>query len=151
MTKGIPPDYTPYRELEFCSNHFVNTPIPIEVEGHAPLLVGAGEGPHVWLSAPTKHDRKRWTFVVAANSPRVPDVRVEKPAQGVVEILAAGHKVLQVKETGPDVAAVTELDLRPLGFSIHGNTAMLRIGTNQFSGNRIENCSVAIGVGRRTR
>jgi hypothetical protein len=144
---NLPADYTPYRELEFCSNHFVNTPLAIEVEGQAPVLVGAGAGPRVWLSAPTGQDKRRWTLVVADNTPRVTGVDVRKTSPGHIEVLAADTKVLEVREVSSDTAAVTWLDLRPLGLDIHGDNSVLWIGTNQFSANRIENCNAAIGIG----
>lgn len=146
-TGDLPADYKPYRELGFCSNHFVNTPIAIEVEGHAAVLVGAGAGPRVWLSAPTGQDKRRWTLVVADNTPRVTGVAVRKTSQGDLEVLAADTKVLEVREVSSDTAAVTWLDLRPLGLDIHGDSNALWIGTNQFSANRIENCNAAIGIG----
>lgn len=148
--ESLPQDFTPYRELEFCSNRLVNTPIPIEVEGQAPLLVGTGAGPRVWLSALVGQKMRRWTPLVADNESRVPDVEVRKTPQGAVEVLADGAKVLEVRERDPGTAAVTWLDLRPVGFDVHGDSTVLWIGTNQFSGNRIQDCRAAIGLGSQT-
>jgi len=146
-TEDLPADYTPYREMELCSNRFVNTPVPVEVEGHAPLLVGKGDEPRVWLSAPVSHDKTQWTVVVADNESLVPDVDVRKTLEGTLEVFAAGNKVLAVREVGADSASVSWVDLRPLGFNIHGDGSALWIGTNQFSNNRIENCRAGIGIG----
>jgi hypothetical protein len=144
--EDFPVDYTPYKEMELCSNSFVNTPIPVEVEGHAPLLIGKGTEPRVWLSAPVSHDKTQWTVLVADNESQVPDIDVKKTLEGTLEVFAAGKKVLSVRGTGFDTAAVSWVDLRPLGFDIHGDASALWIGTNQFSNNRIENCRAGIGI-----
>jgi hypothetical protein len=149
-TENLPADYTPYRELEFCSNRFVNTLIAIEVEGHVPLWVGAGAGPRVWLSAPAGTEKRRWTPVVVDNRSRVPDVQVKSASQGRLEVFAGETRVLEAREIDAQRAAVTWLDLRPLGFNIHGNSSVLWIGTNQFSRNHIANCKAAIGIGAQT-
>jgi hypothetical protein len=101
----------------------------------------------VWLSALAGQKTGRWTPLVADNKSRVADVAVRKTPQGALEVLAAETRVLEVRELGPDTAVVTWLDLRPLGFNIHGDSTVLWIGTNQFSGNRIQDCRAAIGVG----
>ena len=95
----------------------------------------------------TSQKTRRWTPLITDNKSRVPDVAVRKTPQGAVEVLAAKTRVLEVRELSPDTAAVTWLDLRPLGFNIHGDSTVLWIGTNQFSGNRIQARRAAIGLG----
>jgi len=145
----LPAGYTPYRELRVCSNEFVNTKIAVEVEEHAPMLIGAGDGPRVWLSAPTGQGKPRWTLVVADNESRVADVVVRRTPQGGLEVMASDTKVLEVQQADTESAAVTWLDLRPLGLEIHGDSDALWIGTNQFSANKFTNCDTAIGISGR--
>ena len=147
-TPHLPTDYAPYRELQFCSNRFVNTPIAIEVDGHPPVLVGV-EGLRVWLSAPPGPSKHAWTPVVVDGKAQVPGVKVRRTSQGAVEVIADRTKVVEVRELDADTAAVTWLDLRPLGLNVHGDAGALWIGTNQFSSNRVENCRVAIGIGQQ--
>jgi len=146
-TEKLPADYAPYKELEFCSNHFVNTPIALEIGGNVPLLIGSGTAPRVWLSAPTSKDRKHWASIVTDNKSQIPNVSVQKRTDGTLEVFAGHIKLLEVKSLSTESAVVRMLDLRPIGFNIHGDTSVLWIGTNQFSNNTIANCKTGIGIG----
>ena len=45
-------------------------------------------------------------------------------------------------------AMVGELDMRPLGFNIYGNSSTLHVGTNVMVGNRISGGNAFIALGR---
>lgn len=147
LDNDLPVEYEPYGELSFCGNAFINTKMPLEVAGHPPILIGSGPEPRVWLSASVGKSQKQWATVVKDNMARYPGVTVLRPKPGTIEIQAAGKSVVRVTATSPTSAEVTALDLRPLGFNIHGDRATLWIGTNQFSRNTISNCRTGIGIG----
>lgn len=147
LDNDLPPEYEPYSELSFCGNKFINTRMPLEVSGHPPILIGSGPEPRVWLSASVGKGKKQWATIVKDNQARYPGVTVRRPASGTIEILATGKQLLRVTAKSTSSAEVTTLDLRPLGFNIHGDRAALWIGTNQFSSNTISNCRTGIGVG----
>ena len=77
-TENSPVDHVPYRELQFCGNHFVNTPVAVEVAGHAPVLVAREWTACLWLSAPVSGDPKQWLSVVVDNESQLSDVHVSK-------------------------------------------------------------------------
>jgi len=143
----LPKNYTPYKEMRFCGNYFVDTPIAIEIDNRIPLLIGSGKGPRVWIFAPRGSDRKDWLPVVVDNISKLKDVSVDVMPNGIVKVVAAGKKSLVVREVTKDVVEVELLDLRPFGFDIHGDRSVLCIGQSQFKSNRVEKCRAAIGVG----
>ena len=143
----LPKEYRPYEELTVCSNHFRNAQMLLEVGGHAPVLIGAGPKPRLWISVPTSKDGKHWVSLVRDSKALHPKVEIKEQPDGTVVVVAAGHKVLQVHPKGDTVAEVSELDLRPLGLDVHGNAQALWVGSNQFSNNTFENVRAVIGIG----
>lgn len=150
MTKAeeLPRDFKPYGELTVCGNRLNNAQMLLEVNGHAPLLVGAGKRPRLWLSVLTTKDGTEWASVVRDSQALHPKIQVTEEADGSLVVFAVGKKVLVVRPSDETRAEVPELDLRPLGFDVHGDAHTLWVGTNQFSSNTFSNVRAVIGIGK---
>lgn len=148
ISEALPRDFTPYGELTVCGNRLNNAQMLLEVNGHAPLLVGAGKKPRLWLSVPTTKEGTEWASIVRDNQALHPKIQITEGADGSLLVLADGKRVLVVRSSDETHAEIPELDLRPLGFNVHGDAATLWVGSNQFSSNTFSNVRAVIGIGK---
>jgi len=151
MNKDRPPlpeGYLPFEELVICNNHLINVKVPIEFKKNIPLLIGRGDVPLVWLSAPITQEAKEWKEIVIKNKPmdKKITVVVSKENKSTI-IMVDNHIIVHVIKYSEKKAEVISLDLRPFGFNIHGNTNMLFLGTNKFVNNSFKNLWAMIGIG----
>ena len=65
----------------------------------------------------------------------------------VLKVSVSGTTVLSVRATADNSAEVDELDLRPLGLNLHGDSSTLMAGTSKFSGNSMSGGGILIGFG----
>jgi hypothetical protein len=143
----LPEDYTPYQQLIVCSNQLHNAQMILEIAGHAPLLVGSGATPRLWLSVPTSKEGKEWASIVRDSKALHPKVEVTQEPDGSTVVVAAGKRILKVRARDANSAEIPELDLRPLGFDVHGDERALWVGSNEFSANSVYNVRAMIAIG----
>ncbi|MEO6972919.1 MAG: hypothetical protein ABI135_05815 [Rhodoferax sp.] len=131
---ALPEKFKPYQRLTVCSNLLIGGVNLVVLGEVLPLLVGSGEGPMIWLQAPTDKTGKNYVPLVQASVATHPKVKVEKNAKGLTVFV--GHvSVLHVTQENPENAVVDLLDLRPVGVNIYGNSASLIAGGSTFSAN----------------
>ena len=151
MNKDKPPlpeGYIPFGELIICSNHLINVKVPIEFKNNIPLLVGKGDVPLVWLSTPTTKEGEDWREIVVKNKSMDKRITIISPEKNKsTTIKAYNCIIIQVIKKSDEEAEVISLDLRPLGFNIHGNANILYFGTNKFVNNSFKNLWAMIGIG----
>ena len=145
---ALPKDYNPFPKLIICGNTLINVKIPFEVEGQIPLLIGNNETPKIWLSVPEPPPAKKWHQIVRTNRALHKDARVIGVDTAEISVWVINKKVLSLTKREDGVPEVTELDLRPLGLNIFGDTTKLMIGTNKLINNTFKNVRVMIGVGK---
>lgn len=133
-TENLPETYVPYTELLFCSNRLINNSRIIEIGNVIPMLIGQGALPQVWLQAPTDAKGKTFAPLVVASVAVHPAAKVQIE-NGALSVYAGDTLVLRVKATSPTYAEVDQLDLRPIGYSIHGNSKGLEVGAIQVAEN----------------
>jgi hypothetical protein len=142
----IPDDFQSYPRVNFCSNLISDTTAILQLaNGVQPLLIGIGDFPRIWLSAPTDQSRVTWKFIVEDNIAIHPAFRIWK-AEKTVSISAGGVSIVTVR-ADEQSAIVTKLDLRPIGLAIYGDTDRLMIGTNSVRNSVIQGGEVAFGIG----
>jgi len=144
----LPEGYIPFEELVFCNNHLINVKVPIEFKKNIPLLIGKGDIPLVWLSVPITQEAKEWKEIVIKNKSmdkRITVISSEKDKSTTIKV--DNHIIIQIKKHSDEEAEVISLDLRPLGFNIHGNANILYFGTNKFVNNSFKNLWAMIGIG----
>jgi hypothetical protein len=149
MTKNskIPNDYKPFPELIICSNSFVNGKIPIEVSGNIPFLVGNGKFPIIWLFGPVSKYEIKWQEIVSNNQALDKRITITFSEKDQIVNVSFGSIILiQVKKISDDKADIINLDLRPLGLNIYGDSNGLNVGTNSFSNNSFSNVNTMLAL-----
>lgn len=144
----LPEDYIPFGELIICSNHLINVKVPIEFKNNIPLLIGKGDIPLVWLSTPITKEGKDLREIVIKNKSmddRITIISSEKDKSTTIEV--DNSKIIYVIKHSDEKAEVLSLDLRRLGFNIHGNANALYFGSSEFVNNNFKNLWAMIGIG----
>src|SRR5437899_1631117 len=128
-----PPPGTPqarlYSELDFCSNTLIGVKIPIVVDDVPMLVLGYGDVPLVWLTAPSDPKGERWVEIVRESTSLNESVNVERDVDAsAIRIKIGGQDVLEVSTVSQTKARVLLIDFRVLGIPIWGNQSGLQIG-----------------------
>jgi hypothetical protein len=154
---ALPPDYVPYAELVICGNWLINGQVPFVIGGEAPLLIGKGPIPQVWLKVPMSVGGKDWEYLVQKNKVTWPAVRpfsslVQvllplRPDQNTVEVHYTRNRILRVRSDSETKATVEEIDLRIFGINIVGDKSGLNVASNNFVANHFENVRTMIAIG----
>ncbi|MBI6918189.1 hypothetical protein JET68_05200 [Pseudomonas monteilii] len=141
---SLPSNYRPYDKLNLCGTQLIGGTQLFAIGGKLPLIVGSGAKPQIWLHGITSQDGRRSTLLVDSSIPKFSWVRVmEQGRQVVVKVNDA--TILKIEQTGIDQAVISEIDLRSIGFSIHGNVSTLFIAGSQFSGGTVVGSKVFAG------
>lgn len=145
---NLPKEYTPYHSLDICSNIATNYQIPIGANNFAPLLVGKGEEPLIWVAISNPKNTEEWKYLVSMNKSLHPNIKVEVDKEKCSVCIKAGNDtLLLVTSKNKDSARIELLDLRAIGLNIVGDSKALRIGGNTMSGNMFSNVGTVIGLG----
>ena len=141
----LPPEYEPYPALRFCSNILRHVSAPILVGEQAPVLVGKGRSPRIWISVPRKDRPNVWLQVVSdSNASGAFLVEHNNFATKVY----LGVMALMVVEVTGSIPEVTFLDLRPLGLDIWGDRLSLHAGGAVLSENTFSNSQSMLAFGQ---
>ncbi|MDF3081095.1 hypothetical protein [Burkholderia sola] len=144
----MPVGFEPYHKLNFCSNTLINVKVPIAIrQGLAPLLIGRGTSPRVWMSAGhIMNDQQAFFQIVKDNVSNSPQVRVVT-GPNFTEVLFDDTIMCHVKQISNDEAAVTKLDLRPAGLVLFGDENALNVGGGKMDHNVVENGMSFLSIG----
>lgn len=145
-TENIPAGYTPYQSITICSNKIIGGGHIFAIGKILPLLIGVGPKPTIWLQAIDAPNSKNFVTIVDASIATHSAVRVSESGNKI-KVVVAGKTVLAVEAISPKNALVTELDLRPLGLNVHGNSSMLFVGGMQISRSTFDGVGTAFGFG----
>ena len=145
--KPYPSGFDPVNDYILCGSRLTNTQVPIEVYGTAPLLIGTGVIPRLWLYSPTDGKFQSWIPVVLDNKAQVNGVVVQKQQPYTISIEAGSTTLLRIQFLKGTPITVTHIDFRPIGLNIYGDGTSIKMGSGVISGSHIENCRVGIGLG----
>ncbi|TCD22308.1 hypothetical protein E0D86_06505 [Pseudomonas sp. IC_126] len=145
-SEKIPSGYTPYHSINFCSNEIVGGGHIFAMGKVVPLLIGTGPKPKIWLQAITSPSDKSFITIVDESIAKHPSVRVTEQ-DGKVIVIIHGKTVLAVEAISTQKAIVSELDLRPIGLNVYGNSLTLHLGGMQLSNNTFSGVGTAFGLG----
>lgn len=144
--RDVPLGFSPFPRLYFCSNRLDDVQVPIEVEGHIPLLIGEHQGePRLWLSTPPPGGRGDWRDAIRDNEVLRPEFGLELRG-GIFAIRFLGVYLLKGRYQ-EGVANVNLIDLRPVGLDIHGSTTELQVARSTFRGNEFTNLRTMLSLG----
>lgn len=144
--KNLPPDYKPYKKLKVCSNTMEDGGHIVSIGEVLPLIIGTGTKPQIWLQALVNAKSNDFMTIVDASIPTHPAVKVSE-IDGVMVIKIQGEKVLTIKSTSPNSAEVTQLNFRPIGLNVTGDSSGIEISGSTFSRNTMSGGGVFISLG----
>lgn len=145
---SLPEGYIPFEELVLCNNYLINVKVPIEFKKKIPLLVGKGDVPLIWLSGPITKDGKDWQELVIKNKPMKEKITVISSKENkLITIKINTYTIIHVIKHSDEKAEIISLDLRPLGFNIHGDANIFYFGTNKFINNSFKNLWAMMSIG----
>ena len=111
-----------------------------------PLLIGVGATPRIWLQAVSAPGSKEFTTVVDDSKSTHPAVSVTTEGNKVV-VSVRGRTVITAESNSEQSVTVNELDFRPIGLNVFGNSSSLSLGGTQLSNNTFSGVGVAFGLG----
>lgn len=147
----VPLDYVPYDKITAFGSHFEHVQFLIEIGNQHPLLISKGTFPLVWLRAPTG-EGKLWSTLVERNvSNFKAAVHVEIAGGPIdvvnpnprVKVVVRGNTVIELEAISENEIHIISLDLRPVGFSIHGEGDTLQIANFSNKSMAMRNVGVA--------
>ena len=150
MNKEItyPKNYELLRELNVCSNRIIGGGSIIGIDSFAPLLIGNGQVPAIWLYV--RIDKSNWTAVIKESESFHPKVLVTKNVkEREIIIKIENIIVLQARMTSDKICEIETIDLRPIGFNIYGSNNNFQVANSSFSGNTFNGISFMVGFGEK--
>lgn len=131
-------------ELTICSNKIIGGGQLIEIQEYVPLIIGAGETPKIWLRM--KFQDKEITLI---NDNRIFNSSItieENKAEKSTSVKAKDSLIIYSKMLDSKKCIITNLDLRPIGLDIVGNSKELRIAGTTLAGNTFSGTKFIIGM-----
>jgi hypothetical protein len=145
-TESLPEQYRPYQNINFCNNQIIGGGHIFAMGKDLPLLIGEGITPRIWLQAVSEPGGKEFITVVSDSKSTHPAVSVKLDGKSVI-VTVQGRTVISAKSNGAHAVTVNELDLRPVGLNVFGNTSGLNLGGMHLSHNTFSDVGVAFGLG----
>lgn len=143
--KNRPDAFQPFSKVSLGDNTFINSQALVTIGGYAPLLIGQGDVPRVWLSVPPAQPGGEWMALIADNSSGLPDltVSVQKRLITVTKDKVALFTVV-INEAGG--LSFYKLDLRPLGLKVFLDDHGLHILESTFNKAVFHGMPVAVAL-----
>lgn len=141
-----PKNFQTLNELNVCSNKIIGGGNIIGIDNFAPLLIGDGIIPAVWLYA--RIDKVNWTAIVKESESFHSQIQIiANKINREVIIKIENTIILSAKMTSDKICTVDSIDLRPIGFNVYGNANNFQIANSSFNGNTFQGVSFMIGFG----
>ena len=142
---NLPADYLPFKTIRIGENYFENAQALVTIGGHAPLLIGKGVVPRVWLSVPGKQPGGDWLELIVDNLSPPSDLTVDS-RKFLVKVDKGEVMVCRALSTVNDVLTINRLDLRPLGLKIYSDAQGLHIMGSTMTSNVFSDVPVVMVV-----
>lgn len=140
-----PIGYSKIHEVNFCSNLLIDVFAPFGINDKAPILIGNGEVPVIWLYAPDQYNT--WLPIVEKNKSKLKTLKVEEnKIHRTVRVSFNRITIIEAQMLANGSCVVISLDLRPIGLLIYGNQNELKIGESKFQRNTMIGARFAIGL-----
>ena len=88
----------------------------------------------------------QFVSIVENSVSKFPAVEV-KEINGFLIITIQGKQILKVRNLSNDEAVVENMDLRPIGLNLYGDTHSMSLPNGTFSGNSMSGGGVLLGLG----
>ncbi|GJB13096.1 hypothetical protein KAM369_33660 [Aeromonas caviae] len=117
----------------------------IDFKGFAPILIGDGKIPRIWINIPAKQDGSEWYPLVKDNFSTNPSVLVIKSGNRVKVTTPDGVIIDCEKEKNGSVT-VNKLNLKPFGLNVYSDEKSMSIMNATFSSSKFSNMMSVIGI-----
>lgn len=142
--RTLPESYKALEVLNICSNKIIGGGKIIGINDFAPILIGTGNVPNVWLYG--KNRENGWVLLVDDNFSLNPSVKIKRDIlKRGVTIKIDRTVLLDAKMTSNKECKVVSIDLRPIGLNVVGNSQELKVGEARFSDNTFHGKGFMIG------
>lgn len=140
----LPKKYIPLNELIICSNKLLGGAKLIEIDEFAPILIGDGAIPSIWIFS--KNQNNQWVEIIKESKSLHPAIQIinDKINREIV-IGFQDTIVLKGKMTSDKICKIDAIDLRPIGFDIHGKESKFHIANSTFSNNTFKLSGFLVG------
>ena len=142
---NLPTDYHPFKTIRIGENYFENAQALVTIGGHAPLLIGKGAVPRVWLSVLGKQPGNEWIELIVDNlSPQ--SVLTVDSRKFLLKVDKDEAMVCRATSTVNDDLIINGLDLRPLDMEIYSDAQGLHIMGSTMTKNVLSGVPVVMVV-----
>lgn len=117
---------------KICSNTLKNVNGIFSIRGIYPLTVQHAEIPRVWLQGVGNAVNNQFVELVTDSRAVVAGIKVTKKGKSV-EIKIKNKTILLAESSGKMNVVISELDFRPIGLNIFGNSTFLSIAGSRYS------------------
>jgi hypothetical protein len=129
---NLPADFQPFKTIRVGENYLADAPALVTIGGLAPLLVGMGEVPRVWLSVPGQQPWDDWVTLIVDNISSQSDVLVDA-RKHFIKVTRQDTVLFEAIQNAHGGLNIHALDLRPLSLKIFFDTQGLHVMGNTLS------------------
>ncbi|MCR1026643.1 hypothetical protein NQT66_17625 [Cellulophaga baltica] len=144
----LPENYIPLDELNICSNKLLGGAKIIGIDDFAPILIGDGAIPSIWIFG--KNQNNKWVELIKESKSLHPAIQIINDTINREIVIGIQNSiVLKAKMTSNKICEINTIDLRPIGFDIHGKGTEFHIAQSTFSGNTFNLNGFLVGISEK--
>lgn len=140
---NLPALFVPFAQVRVGGNQFARPLALLTLAGQAPLFIGSGPVPRVWLFAPSSQPGAAWEALIQDNAQVRSDLTITA-ANKLVKISLGTTTLLNATCGADDALILHKLDLRPLGLDVFADEQGLHLMGNTFTNNNFSNIPVIL-------
>lgn len=145
--ESYPDNVIKLKELTICSNKLIGGGDLIRIGNYVPLVIGNGKSPKIWLNVEIKN--KLFTLIKNNISLNNQVIIIENNQERSTIIKIENKIILSCKLLADYMCVVDQMDLRPIGLNIFGDSENLEIGNSNLSKNTIDSASFLISMSNK--
>ena len=145
-SNSLPSNYQSPKKMMIGTNSFENIMMLVSFKKHAPILIGEGKIPHIWINIPANKDGSEWYPLVKDNFSTNPTVIVIKRDNGV-KVTTPDGVIVDCEIENDGTIQVKKLNLKPFGINIFADEKSMNIMGTSFSSSGFNNIGAVVGIG----
>lgn len=133
MTKklSLPKGYSPHLSVFLCSLTIYKYKILFKINNLIPLLIGSGVNPLIWINTTKNIENNSIEKCIERNRILHQGFSIIR-GTGII-IKAEKYTILTIEETNSRHITINQIDFRPIGINLHGDSSGLNFGGSHFS------------------
>jgi hypothetical protein len=140
-----PIEFQPYLQWRAEGNIFEQVHALLTVGGQAPLLIGQGTTPRLWLSAPPAESGAPWRTLVADNVSTDPSLKIEAFARRLA-LRMSDATLLSATVADQDILQIHKLDLRCVGLALYADADGLHLMGSTLRNSHFQNVPIVLAL-----